>query len=133
MSCDPFPNNCVVKFNLRKSCKVGLRRMRYLCGFIVETKWLVAKVGGCSKKLILSVTFPIFGLKFLWIFRYVALICPLFFQCDGYAPAATASSSRSFVKTEPLSPKTGDCEFAYASDIIENDGRDPGHIVKLSY
>jgi hypothetical protein len=34
---------------------------------------------------------------------------------------------------EPLSPKTGDYDFAYASDTVENNGRDPGHIVELSY
>jgi hypothetical protein len=56
-----------------------------------------------------------------------------FLQHDGYAPAAEASSSRSFVKMEPLSPKTGDYDFAYASDTVENNGRDPGHIVELSY
>jgi hypothetical protein len=52
---------------------------------------------------------------------------------DGYTPAAAASSSRSFVKTKPLSPKTSDYDFAYASDTAENNGRDPGHIVELSY
>jgi hypothetical protein len=51
----------------------------------------------------------------------------------GYTPVAAALSSRSFVKTEPLSPKTGDYDFAYASDIVENNGREPGHIVELSY
>jgi hypothetical protein len=56
-----------------------------------------------------------------------------FLQRDGYAPATEASSPRSFVKTEPLSPKTGDYDFVYASDIVENNGRDPGHIVELSY
>jgi hypothetical protein len=30
------------------------------------------------------------------------------------------------VKTEPLSPKTDEYDFAYASDIVENKGRDPG-------
>jgi hypothetical protein len=34
---------------------------------------------------------------------------------------------------EPPSPKTSDYDFAYASDIAENSGRDPGHIVELSY
>jgi hypothetical protein len=56
-----------------------------------------------------------------------------FLQRDGYAPVAEASSSRSFMKTEPLSSKTGDYDFAYASDTVENNGRDPGHIVELSY
>jgi hypothetical protein len=43
-----------------------------------------------------------------------------FLQRDGYAPAAEASSSRNFVKSEPLSPKTGDYDFAYSSDTVEN-------------
>jgi hypothetical protein len=56
-----------------------------------------------------------------------------FLQRDDYAPAAEASSSRSFVKSEPLSPKTGSYNFAYASDTIENNGRSPAHIIELSY
>jgi hypothetical protein len=56
-----------------------------------------------------------------------------FLLCDGYTLAATASCSQSFVKTEPLSSKTGDYDFAYASDTAENNGRDHGHIVELSY
>jgi hypothetical protein len=36
------------------------------------------------------------------------------------------------MKTEPLSPKTDEYDFAYASDVIENNGRDPRHIVELS-
>jgi hypothetical protein len=56
-----------------------------------------------------------------------------FHQRDGCVPATEASSSRTFVKTELLSPKTNDYDFAYASDTVENNGRDPGHIVELSY
>jgi hypothetical protein len=56
-----------------------------------------------------------------------------FLQCDCCVPATKASSSRTFVKTEPPSPKTSDYDFAYASDTIENNGRDPGHIVELPY
>jgi hypothetical protein len=48
-------------------------------------------------------------------------------------PAAGASSSSNFVKTEPLSPRTDEHDFAYASDIVENNSRDPGHIVELSF
>jgi hypothetical protein len=57
------------------------------------------------------------------------LIGPL----DCYAPATKASSSQSFVKTEPLRLKIGYYDFAYASDTVENNGHDPGHIVELSY
>jgi hypothetical protein len=56
-----------------------------------------------------------------------------FLQRDGCAPAAEALSSRGFVKMAPLSPKTGDYDIAYASDIVENNGREPGHIVEFSY
>jgi hypothetical protein len=56
-----------------------------------------------------------------------------FLQHDGYALAAEASSSRTFVKMEHLSPKTDDRNFAYASDTAKNSGRNPGHIVELSF
>jgi hypothetical protein len=52
---------------------------------------------------------------------------------DSNTPAAAASSSSILVKMEPLSPKTDEYDFAYASDIVENNGRDPGHIVELSF
>jgi hypothetical protein len=52
---------------------------------------------------------------------------------DGNTPAAATSSSQSLVKTEPLSPKTDEYDFSYASDIVENNGRDLEHIVELSY
>jgi hypothetical protein len=65
----PFLNNRVVNLNLHRSCKVGLRRMLYLCEFIARIWLLVTKLGGCSKKLIPSEIFPIFSLKFCWIFR----------------------------------------------------------------
>jgi hypothetical protein len=41
------------------------------------------------------------------------------------SPAATTPSSQSFVKTEPLSPITTGLDFAYASDVVENNSRDP--------
>jgi hypothetical protein len=34
-------------------------------------------------------------------------------------------------KTEPLSPITSGLDFAYASDIVEDNSREPGHIVEL--
>jgi hypothetical protein len=36
-------------------------------------------------------------------------------------------------KTEPLSPITSGLDFAYASDIVEDSSREPGHIVELSF
>jgi hypothetical protein len=56
-----------------------------------------------------------------------------FLQRDGYALATEASSSRTFVKMEPLSPKSDHCNFTYASDTAKNSGRNPGHIVELSF
>jgi hypothetical protein len=56
-----------------------------------------------------------------------------FLQREDYNLAAEASIPRTFVKTEPPSPNTNDYDFAYASDTVENNGRDPGHIVELSY
>jgi hypothetical protein len=52
---------------------------------------------------------------------------------EDYSPIVVASSSSKILKTEPLSPITTGLDFAYARDVIENNGRDPGHIVELSY
>jgi hypothetical protein len=37
------------------------------------------------------------------------------------------------VKTDPLSPSTDVHDFTYASDVVEDNSRDPGHIVELSF
>jgi hypothetical protein len=42
------------------------------------------------------------------------------------SPAAAASSSSKVVKTKPFSPRTDRHVFAYASDVVENNSRDPG-------
>jgi hypothetical protein len=34
---------------------------------------------------------------------------------------------------EPLSSRTDEHDFAYTSDVVENNSRDPGHIVELSF
>jgi hypothetical protein len=57
----------------------------------------------------------------------------LFLLHEDITPTATAASSQSFVKTEPLGLKISEHDFAYASDIVENGSHDPGHIVELSY
>jgi hypothetical protein len=49
------------------------------------------------------------------------------------SPTATNSSSSRILKTEPLSPITTGLDFAYASDIVENNSRGPGHVVELSF
>jgi hypothetical protein len=56
-----------------------------------------------------------------------------FLLCEDDSPAATSSTSSKILKTEPLSPITTGLDFAYASDIVENNSRDTGHIVELSY
>jgi hypothetical protein len=51
---------------------------------------------------------------------------------DG-SPAAAASSSLKVMKTEPLSPIADEHDLSYASDVVENDSHEPGHIVELLY
>jgi hypothetical protein len=46
---------------------------------------------------------------------------------------ATNSCSSRILKTEPLSPITDELDFAYASDIVEDNSREPEHIVELSF
>jgi hypothetical protein len=46
--------------------------------------------------------------------------------------AANSSSSR-IPNMEPLSPITDELDFAYASDIAEDNSREPGHVVELSF
>jgi hypothetical protein len=46
---------------------------------------------------------------------------------------ASNSSSSKIVKTEPLSPITTGLDFAYASDIVENNSRKPEYVVELSF
>jgi hypothetical protein len=52
---------------------------------------------------------------------------------EDYSPNVAASSSSKVLKMEPLSLITTRLDFAYASDVVENNYRDPGHIVELSY
>jgi hypothetical protein len=56
-----------------------------------------------------------------------------FLQRSGFSLVTEASSPQTFVKTEPISPKADDHNFTYASDTAESSGRNPGHIVELSY
>jgi hypothetical protein len=52
---------------------------------------------------------------------------------EDESPLATNSSSSRILKTEPLSPITTGLDFAYASDVVENNSRDPGDVVELSF
>jgi hypothetical protein len=46
---------------------------------------------------------------------------------------AANSSSTKIPKTEPLSPIASELDFAYASDIAEDNSCEPGHVVELSF
>jgi hypothetical protein len=47
--------------------------------------------------------------------------------------SAVNSSSLKIPKTEPLSPIADELDFAYASDIVEDNSCEPGHVVELSF
>jgi hypothetical protein len=47
--------------------------------------------------------------------------------------AATNPGPSQIPKMEPLSPITSGLDFAYASDIVEDNNREPGHIVELLF
>jgi hypothetical protein len=47
--------------------------------------------------------------------------------------SAADSSSPKILKTEPLSPIADKLDFAYASDIAEDNSHEPGHVVELSF
>jgi hypothetical protein len=51
---------------------------------------------------------------------------------DENSTAADSSSPR-IPKTEPLSPITTGLDFAYASDVAENNSHEPGHVVELTF
>jgi hypothetical protein len=48
-------------------------------------------------------------------------------------PSAANSSSSRIPKTEPLSPIADELDFAYTSDIADDNSSKPGHIVELSF
>jgi hypothetical protein len=47
--------------------------------------------------------------------------------------SAANSSSLKILKTEPLSPIADELDFAYTRDIAEDNSREPGHVVELSF
>jgi hypothetical protein len=47
--------------------------------------------------------------------------------------ASSTSRSAKIPKMEPLSPLAGASDFAYASDMVENNVCKPGHVVELSF
>jgi hypothetical protein len=51
---------------------------------------------------------------------------------DENSTTMNSSSSR-VLKMDPLSPITTGLDFAYASDVAENNSRNPGHVVELLF
>jgi hypothetical protein len=56
-----------------------------------------------------------------------------FFLCKKGRSASSTSRPTTIPKTEPLSPLAGSTDFAYASDVANNNVRKPGHVVELSF
>jgi hypothetical protein len=52
-----------------------------------------------------------------------------FFFREDNSFAATTSNSSNGLKTEPLSPITIGLDFSYASDVVEDNSCDSGHVV----
>jgi hypothetical protein len=63
---------------------------------------------------------------------YFDLSCFFLLRKDKNSTAANSGPSQ-IPKAEPLSPITNGLDFAYASDIVEDNSREPGHIVELSF
>jgi hypothetical protein len=57
----------------------------------------------------------------------------LFLFREKERSASATSRSANIPKTEPLSPLAGASNFAYASDIAEDNVCKPGHVVELSF
>jgi hypothetical protein len=56
-----------------------------------------------------------------------------FLLCKKESSSVASSSSSKIPKTEPLSPISDELDFAYASDIAEDNNCEPGHVVELSF
>jgi hypothetical protein len=56
-----------------------------------------------------------------------------FLFCKKESSAPTTSRSANIPKTEPLRPNAGALDFAYASDVAEDESCKPGHVVELSF
>jgi hypothetical protein len=94
----------------------------------------VAKHGDCSKRLIPEHDFSDFWLEVSLRFSMGCFDLSSFFLLRKKESSSAAnSSSPKISKTEPLSPIADELDFAYASDIAEDNSREPGHIVELSF
>jgi hypothetical protein len=56
-----------------------------------------------------------------------------FLFCKKGGSTGASSSSTKILKAEPLSPIVTELNFAYASNIVEDDSCEPGHVVELSF
>jgi hypothetical protein len=56
-----------------------------------------------------------------------------FLLCKKGGSTGANSSSTKISKMEPLSPIAGELNFAYASNIAEDDSCEPGHVVELLF
>jgi hypothetical protein len=56
-----------------------------------------------------------------------------FLFCKKESSASATSCSATIPKTEPLSPLADASDFSYASDVAEDSGCKPGHVVELSF
>jgi hypothetical protein len=94
----------------------------------------VVKHGVCSKRLIPTKILSDFWLNVSLKFLIGCFDLSSFFllRKDKDFTAANSSSSR-IPKTEPLSPITTGLDFAYASNMVEDNSHDPGHVVELSF
>jgi hypothetical protein len=54
-------------------------------------------------------------------------------SCKKESSASATSCSANIPKTEPLSPVADASDFSYASDVAEDSGCKPGHVVELSF
>jgi hypothetical protein len=128
-----FLNNCFVNFNLRRSCKLGLRRTWCHYGFIKIKCLLAAKRGACSNKLIPNKISLIFGsklrLSFLWdastFLHFSCFVRRKVLHLQLHVP-------RIFRRRSPLALMQA-LDFAYASDVAEDESCKPGHVVELSF
>jgi hypothetical protein len=69
----------------------------------------------------------------LWFSMGCFDLSSFFLLCKKEGSSAANSSSSKIPKTQPLSPIASELDFAYASDIAEDNSCEPGHIVELSF
>jgi hypothetical protein len=60
-------------------------------------------------------------------------LCSFFLVYKKENSAPATSRSANILKTEPLSPNADALDFAYASDVAEDDSCKPGHVVELPF